>query len=223
MVELIEKKPTKEDGSITYEPLTVTVKVVKDKTNKQTGSKSRGFIFNERPNDGPDTEWWNATAPTIKRNPHILTINDGDQISVNLAHGPKINQEGQHVAKADGTPDYWNNINGMTVVAKSESAQAESVEPTNATPVLVTDVPKRIDSFPKNLDYNVDKDNKIVLQTTFKSQIELTNGLLSANSDISGIYENYEEVLKRNIEKSERMIDEVWNNRTKIQDWEIPE
>ena len=217
MVELI-KKPTKEDGSIPYEPITVTVKVVKDKVNPTSKSKSRGFIFNERPNDGPDTEWWNATAPTIKRNPHILTINEGDTVSVGLVHGPQIDQTTkQHNGK------YWNNVNEMTVVTKSESAQAENVEPTVATPIQVTDVSKRIDSFPKNLDYNVDKDNKIVLQTTFKSQIELTNGLLSANSDISGIYENYEEVLKRNIEKSERLIDEVWNNRTKIQDWEIPE
>ena len=217
MVELI-KKETKEDGSIPYEPITVTVKVVKDKVNPTTKSKSRGFIFNERPNDGPDTEWWNATAPTLKRNPHILTINEGDTVSVGLVHGPQIDQTTkQHNGK------YWNNVNEMTVVTKSESAQAENVEPTVATPIQVTDVSKRIDSFPKNLDYNVDKDNKIILQTTFKSQIELTNGLLSANSDISGIYENYEEVLKRNIEKSERMIDEVWNNRTKIQDWEIPE
>ena len=217
MVELI-KKETKEDGSIPYEPITVTVKVVKDKVNPTTKSKSRGFIFNERPNDGPDTEWWNATAPTLKRNPHILTINEGDTVSVGLVHGPQIDQTTkQHNGK------YWNNVNEMTVVTKSESAQAENVEPTVATPIQVTDVSKRIDSFPKNLDYNVDKDNKIILQTTFKSQIELTNGLLSANSDISGIYENFEQVLRRNIEKSESMIDEVWNNRTKIQDWEIPE
>ena len=217
MVELI-KKETKEDGSIPYEPITVTVKVVKDKVNPTSKSKSRGFIFNERPNDGPDTEWWNATAPTLKRNPHILTINEGDTVSVGLVHGPQIDQTTkQHNGK------YWNNVNEMTVVTKSESAQTENVESTVATPIQVTDVSKRIDSFPKNLDYNVDKDNKIILQTTFKSQIELTNGLLSANSDISGIYENFEQVLRRNIEKSESMIDEVWNNRTKIQDWEIPE
>ena len=220
MIEL-KTTQTRDDGTLVYEPVVATIKVVTDKDITKEGKvigHSRGFVFLERPNEGPETEWWNATAPTIKRNPHILSVKEGDRVTVSFVHGPQLDKEtGQHNGK------YWNNVNNMVVIEGSNSDQEETpTEPTQTT-ATTPDIPKRIDSFPKNLDYNVDRDNKIIMQVIVKAQVEFTNSLLSANSDISGIYENFEEVLKRNVEKSETMIDEVWNKRTEIHDWEIEE
>ena len=55
MVEL-QLLQTKDDGSKIYKPFQTTIKVVTEKNG------SYGLVFNDRQNDGSETEWWNANS-----------------------------------------------------------------------------------------------------------------------------------------------------------------
>jgi len=214
MIEL-QLLQTKDDGSKIYKPFQTTIKVVTQKNG------SYGFVFNDRPNEGSETEWWNANTYIAKSSPDIKTASEGDQVLVQLANAPKINKEGV------ATGGMWNNITAFSIV--TDEVEAETLE-TSGDPVVAEDVIKtphatptstaKIDSFPKSLEYNVDRDNKIIMQVVLKAQIDLVNSLLSANSDVSGILASYDQVLESNITKAQDMIDEIWNKRTKISDWE---
>ena len=217
----LEVLKTKEDKSMVYKPVTLTVKVVSNKDTKD--GTMRGFLFEERPNEDEQSEWWNASAFICKREPEFFDVENGDSVTVTLIHDPKIaRQTGEHIKKANGEPDFWNNIENITINNKQTEKQTEKQE-TESGSTEPTHVTARIDSFPKNLDYNVDRDNKIILQSTLKSQVELTGALLSANSDISGIISDFDIMVTKNIQRAESMVKEIWNNRTKIKDWEIPE
>ena len=217
MVEL-QLLQTKDDGSKIYKPFQTTIKVVTEKNG------SYGLVFNDRPNDGAETEWWNANSYIVKGSPDIKKVSEGDQVLVQLANAPKINKEGV------ATGGMWNNITALTIV--TDESVAETLE-TSGDPVVADEVIKtphatptstaKIDSFPKSLDYNVDRDNKIIMQVVLKAQIDLVNALLSANSDVSGVLASYDQVLESNITKAQDMIYEIWNKRTNISDWEILE
>lgn len=212
MIEL-EILTTKEDGSKIYKPVEMTVK----KVNKSDRGVY-GFIFNERPNEQDNTEWWNASSFTVKGNPEITQVKESDKVYVQLVHAPQINKDG--VASGG----FWNNVSEMHIIGGSETnttATTDEVQTPHSTPTTTTTA--KIDSFPKSLDYNVDRDNKIIMQVVLKAQIDLVNALLSANSDVSGILEGYEKILESNISKASDMIDEVWTKRTNISDWEISE
>tara|TARA_R110001583_G_scaffold164839_2_gene317317 strand:- start:2200 stop:2832 length:633 start_codon:yes stop_codon:yes gene_type:complete len=210
MIEL-ELITTKDDGSKVYKPVEMTVKKV-NVNNRGV----YGFIFNERPNEQDNTEWWNASSFTVKANPQITQVKESDKIIVQLVHAPQINKEG---VTSGG---FWNNVHEMHIVEKGTEGDTSSPGEIS-TPHSTPNTTPKIDSFPKSLDYNVDRDNKIIMQVVLKAQVELVNSLLSANSDVSGILEGYEKILESNISKASDMIDEIWNKRTKISDWEIVE
>ena len=210
MIEL-ELLTTKDDGSKVYNNVEMTVK----KVNKNDRGVY-GFIFNERPNEQDNTEWWNASSFTVKSNPEITQVKESDKVLVQLVHAPQINKEG--VASGG----FWNNVSEMHIVESSVSS-ADTTTNEVQTPHTTPTTTAKIDSFPKSLDYNVDRDNKIIMQVTLKAQVDLVNALLSANPDVSGILENFDKTLESNISKACEMIDEVWNKRTNISDWEIEE
>tara|TARA_R100001594_G_scaffold115623_1_gene150507 strand:+ start:2367 stop:3020 length:654 start_codon:yes stop_codon:yes gene_type:complete len=211
MIEL-ELLTTKEDGSKVYKPVELTVKKV---TKNDKGVY--GFVFNERPNEQDDTEWWNASSFIVKANPDIAKVSDGGTVFAQLVHAPQIDKEtGQHNGK------YWNNVAELHVTGQDQEEHPGSVEEVK-TPHATPTAAAKIDSFPKNLQYNVDRDNKIIMQVVLKAQIDLVNALLSANPDVSGILPQFDLTLESEINKAKEMINEVWNKRTNISDWEIEE
>ena len=74
MIEL-ELITTKDDGSKVYKNVEMTVK----KVNKNDRGVY-GFIFNERPNEQDNTEWWNASTFTVKSNPEITQVKESDKV-----------------------------------------------------------------------------------------------------------------------------------------------
>ena len=200
---------TKEDGSKVYEPVQLTIKAVSQKGG------SYGFVFDEM-STGEATDWWNAGAYAVKGSPEIPRVEGGDIVLVELTHAPQIDKDGQH------NGNYWRNVTKLSLVDAPKTdtnVAADEVKTPHATPTTTA----KIDSFPKSLEYNVDKDNKIIMQVVLKAQIDLVNALLSANSDVSGILASYDQVLESNISKANEMIDEVWSKRTNISDWETSE
>ena len=209
MIEL-ELITTKEDGSKVYKPINLTIKAVSQKGG------SYGFVFEEM-STGESSDWWNASTFTVKGNPEITQALKGHKVLVQLTHAPQIDKNGEWT-----NGKYWQNITELHIVEGSESSAATTTDEVK-TPHTTPTTTAKIDSFPKSLDYNVDRDNKIIMQVTLKAQVDLVNALLSANPDVSGILENFDKTLESNISKASEMIDEVWNKRTNISDWEIEE
>tara|TARA_R100001163_G_scaffold26744_1_gene21725 strand:- start:3830 stop:4459 length:630 start_codon:yes stop_codon:yes gene_type:complete len=205
MIEL-KLASTKEDGSKVYEAIQLTIKAVSQKGG------SYGFVFDEM-STGEATDWWNAGSYAVKGSPEIPRVESGDRVLVELTHAPQIDKDGQH------NGNFWRNVTKLSIIEGTASAATDEVKTPHATPTTTA----KIDSFPKSLDYNVDRDNKIIMQVVLKAQIDLVNSLLSANSDVSGILEGYDSILEANISKATNMIDEIWTKRTNISDWEISE
>ena len=113
----LELLTTKDDGSKVYKNVEMTVK----KVNKNDRGVY-GFIFNERPNEQDNTEWWNASSFTVKSNPEITQVKESDKVLVQLVHAPQINKDG--VASGG----FWNNVNEMHIVESSVSSAATTTD-----------------------------------------------------------------------------------------------